>query len=147
MLAQRHVDRLRAARRLDPLPDNAEIPERPAASGPQRADRERLSNLAQDALAASVARLEPRDRLRLGLYYAQDMTLAAIGRALRESEATASRHLARTRRALRDDVAAILKTSHHMDERTIDECFQSLVDDPGALDLGALVKDSVAGTF
>ena len=47
------------------------------------------------SVTAAVAAPEPRDRLRLRCYYAQDPTLAQIGRMLSESEATASRHLSR----------------------------------------------------
>src|SRR5256885_1051694 len=56
------------------------------------------------ALGRAVSRLAARDRLRLGCYYAQELTLAQIGRLLREHEATVSRHLARTRRAIREDI-------------------------------------------
>ena len=51
--------------------------------------------LMRRSVTAAVAALAPRDRLRLRCYYAQDLTLAQIGRMLKESEATASRHLSR----------------------------------------------------
>ena len=53
------------------------------------------------SVSAAVTALAPRDRLRLRCYYAQDLTLAQIGRMLNESEATASRHLSRARRDIR----------------------------------------------
>src|SRR5215831_14679344 len=75
VLAQRYVDRLRADRRLEPLPEEIE-PEAPPSADP---DRDRYVALVRDALARAVARLEARDRLRLASYYVQELTLAQIG--------------------------------------------------------------------
>src|SRR5262249_45166662 len=115
VLSQRDVDRLRAQRRPGPPP--GEGPARssgaggPASSsgvgeqanadraGPPDPDRGRYVSLLRDALGRAVARLADRDRLRLGCYYVQELTLAETGRLLKESEATASRQLTRTRRA------------------------------------------------
>ena len=91
------------------------------------------------AVAAAIATLAPRDRLRLTLYYAQDLTLAAIGRLLGEHEGTVSRHLTRTRLAVRGSVEECLRKDHGFDERAIAECFQSVVDDAGPLDIRELV--------
>ena len=55
----------------------------------------------REVLGSVIAALEPRDRLRLGCYYAQEMTLAQIGRLIGEHEASVSRHLARIRRAMK----------------------------------------------
>jgi hypothetical protein len=73
------------------------------------------------------------------LYYAQDLTLAAIGRLLSEHEATVSRHLTSTRRAVRQSVEECLRKEHGFDEHSVAECFRSVVDDAGPLDLGELV--------
>ena len=61
VLAQRYVDRLRAQRRLEPLPadDRAEIQE------PADPARARYVVLVREALGRAVAGLDPRDRLRL----------------------------------------------------------------------------------
>ena len=95
VLAQRYVDHLRAQRRVEPLSDEASATEAPAPDP----DRLRYLALVRQALAHAVARLASRDRLRLTCYYVQELTLAETGRILREHEATASRQLARTRRA------------------------------------------------
>ena len=87
-------------------------------------------------LAAAIAALAPRDRLRLACYYAQEMTLAQIGKLTREHEATVSRQLAQTRRSIREDVERRLKSEHGFSNAEIDECFESIVDDAGNLDLG-----------
>jgi RNA polymerase sigma factor (sigma-70 family) len=142
VLAQRYVDRLRAQRRLVPLPDAEHRPQRPSAlhheaatAEPQSPDRPRHLALLRRALGRAVARLSDRDRLRLGWYYVQELTLAQIGRALNEHEATASRHLARTRRAIREDVERQLREEVGLKEAQIAECFESAVDDAGPLDL------------
>src|SRR2546428_3429394 len=101
VLAQRHVDRLRAQRRVAPLPDETTEQTAGATTPPSDPDRPRLLTLIKDALAAALSRLSTRDRLRLGCYYAQELTPAEGGRLTAEHEATGSRELARARRALR----------------------------------------------
>lgn len=135
ILAQRHVDHVRAHRRLDRLPDDEA--EMPAVSNdpPPDPDRGRFLALIHQTLAAAIAGLAPRDRLRLGCYYGQDMTLAQIGELLREHEATVSRHLTRTRRAIRDEMERRLRDEHGLDEAGIRECFAAATTDAGALDL------------
>jgi len=138
VVAQRLVDRARAERRFEPLPEG-EAAAGPAsgesASGAEFApDRRRLLGLARQALGAAVAGLETRDRLRLTLYYAQDMTLAAIGRVLGESEATASRKLERTRRSLRAAVERRLREVDRLSDAEVEQCFEHARTDP-AFDL------------
>ena len=63
------------------------------------------------------------------------MTLAQIGRLLGEHEATVSRQLARTRRALRADIEARLHRAGLTDAE-VGECFEAAVGDASPLDLG-----------
>lgn len=93
----------------------------------------------QRAIAGAVAVLAPRDRLRLSCYYAQSLTLAEIGRMLGEHEATVSRQLARARQTIRAEVERRLRETEHMSDPQIAECFASVVDDPGSLDVAAMV--------
>jgi DNA-directed RNA polymerase specialized sigma24 family protein len=93
-------------------------------------ERQRLSMLAQKALDTAIDGLEARDRLRLRLYYGQDLTLARIGRLLGESEATVSRKLERARRGLRSDVSYVLRTRHGLSESAVQQCFQYAADGP-----------------
>jgi len=131
VLAQRHVDRVRADRRLDPLPDDTDVASTVQTPEPDRTDgRARFER----ALAETLSALDARDRLRLACYYAQELTLAETGRVLRESEATASRQLARTRRAIRDGVERRLRADGLADAQ-IAECFAAVTDDVGTLDL------------
>ena len=138
MLSQRYVDRLRQTRRLDPLPPD----ESPAAvAAPVKTidpERRRYAAAIKRAIAAALAQLVPRDRLRLACYYAQNLTLAEIGRALGEHEATASRHLARTRRSIRETVEQHLEREERMTDAEIAECFSSVMSDAGPLDLAEL---------
>jgi RNA polymerase sigma-70 factor, ECF subfamily len=138
VLAQRHVDRLRANRRIEALPDE-ESPEAVHAP-PQPVDpnRERYLSLIQHALTRAIANLVPRDRLRLACYYAQELTLAETARVIGEHEATSSRQLSRTRRAIREDVERQLK-DQGLAEVEIDQCFASVAGDPGPLSLGGLL--------
>ena len=140
VLAQRYVDNLRRTRRLDSLPaddDPGAIAAAPAASEP---DRARHIALIQAAMTVAISRLAPRDRLRLACYYAQDLTLAQIGRALGEHEATTSRHLARTRRTIRQDVERQLERDG-MSAAEIAHCFSSVAEDAGPLDLAEILGD------
>lgn len=146
VLSQRYVDSIRRTRRLEPLPAEDAPGALPANAepGPQ-ADRRRFVAAITVAITSAIARLADRDRLRLACYYAQDLTLAQIGRLLREHEATTSRHLARTRRTIRENVERQLR-SEGMSEAEVAECFASIADDPGPLNvselLGAGRKDS-----
>lgn len=137
VLAQRYVDRLRAQRRVEPLAEDAET----AAAPPADPDRDRYVAFVRDALACAVGALDPRDRLRLASYYVQQLTLAQIGRILRESEASASRHLARTRREIRTDVERYLHERARLNDDQIAACLASVVDDPGALDMKQVIYD------
>jgi hypothetical protein len=91
------------------------------------------------ALASAIRTLAPRDRLRLGCYYVQGLTLAAIGRMFGEHEATASRQLARARAAIRKHVERQLGDEHGLDAAAIAECFERAAGDAGTLDLANLV--------
>lgn len=135
LVTQRYVDQIRAGRRHDPLPEEtspAAIAARPAAIDP---DRARFAAAMRQALGLAIAALEPRDRLRLGCYYSQEMTLAQIGQLIGEHEASVSRHLARIRRAIREDVERQLRGDHRFSDREISECFASLTADAGSIDL------------
>jgi hypothetical protein len=60
-------------------------------------------------METSLALLDSRDRERLGLYYAEEQTLAEIGRTLGEHESSVSRNLERIRRDLRRAVEQALR--------------------------------------
>jgi RNA polymerase sigma-70 factor (ECF subfamily) len=136
VVAQRLVDRARAARRFEPLPeDESSLPGVPGGAAFELdPDRRRFLDLVRHALAEALAGLESRDTLRLSLYYVQAMRLAAIGRVLGESEATASRKLERTRNALRAAVEKRLREVDRLTDAQVDQCFEHARTDP-AFDL------------
>jgi RNA polymerase sigma-70 factor, ECF subfamily len=138
VVAQRLVDKARAARRLEPLPEDGP-PARAAddddgASLELEPDRRRFLGLVRQAMGIAIGALDPRDRLRLTLYYTQDMTLAAIGRVLGESEATASRKLERTRSGLRAAIERRLRDVDRLTDEQVAQCFDHARTDP-AFDL------------
>ena len=145
VLSQRYVDRLRAQKRLEPLPDDESAGALQHASDPTHPERARHLELVHQALARAVDRLDSRGRLRLGCYYVQELTLAEIGRLVGEHEATVSRQLARTRRALREDVERQLRGDHGMNEAQVAECFAAASEDAGLLDLGQLLARKKSG--
>ena len=110
LVSQRFVDRHRETRRLEPLPEETRPPRFAPPSRPRSIPIARdLSRRCAPRWPRPSPRSTPRDRLRLACYYAQEMTLAAIGKLTREHEATVSRQLARTRRAIREDVERRLR--------------------------------------
>lgn len=133
VLAQRHVDEIRRTRRTEPLEneageENTEIASlgAPSPENDSQHNPERANNLAilQAALAAALGALDPRDRLRLAYYYADDRTLAEIGLLVGEHEATVSRKLERTRRDVRARVEASLRGRDRMSEAQVRACLE-----------------------
>ncbi len=114
VLAQRHIDVIRAGRRFESLDDDDAKPSAnkiPKAVSVQPSDphRERYISLFVRALQSALAALDQRDEQRLRLYYAQQQTLAEIGRQLSEHESSVSRNLDRIRLALRLAVEETLR--------------------------------------
>jgi RNA polymerase sigma-70 factor, ECF subfamily len=136
LIAQRWVDRHRETKHLSSLPDESGAAPLRAPTRAIDPDRPRYVAAMRAVLAAAIAALAPRDRLRFACYYAQEMTLAQIAKLTGEHEATVSRQLAKTRRAIRQDVEQRLAADHHFSAAQVEECFASLVDDAGNLDLG-----------
>jgi RNA polymerase sigma factor (sigma-70 family) len=140
VLAQRHVDRIRSDRRLAPIAADDEGPAvlvSPVAADP---DRPRYLAFVKLALLRAVSRLPDRDRLRLGCYYRQDLTLAQTGKLLGEHEATVSRQLARSRKVIRSEVEQYLRVEQGFNDAEIARCFECTMDDPGHLDIGEILN-------
>jgi RNA polymerase sigma-70 factor, ECF subfamily len=132
VLVQRHIDAHRAASRTEQWD--------PAHGGPDRGSRgygampepgrAHAVVITQDALDAAIAALDARDRLRLRLYYGEDLTLSQIGRITGEHEATVSRKLERARRELRRRVEQFLRAEHGLSDAAVAECFAHAADAP-----------------
>jgi len=99
-----------------------------AAAAPADPDRERQVDALRQALAQALGGLEPRDRLRLAYYYAHELTLAEIGKLLREHESTVSRKLQQTRTALRQAVERSLELEHGLTTDDVRACVQAALE-------------------
>jgi RNA polymerase sigma-70 factor len=114
VLAQKQVDLFRTSSRTVSLEAEmeGEAPRELAGrieSVPADPDRERYIGRFERALSTALASLAPRERMILACYYVDQLTLAEIGRLLREHESTVSRQLERLRRALREGVTQALR--------------------------------------
>jgi RNA polymerase sigma factor (sigma-70 family) len=145
ILAQRHVDGIRRARKTEPLEEGdaadgvyatqqSSFGNAPAASfvnslassavsapDPQRS---RFLAILQAVLTAALDAVQPRDRLRLAYYYVEGLKLAEIGRLLGEHEATVSRKLDRTRREIRKRVEGALRQEKKLSAAQLQLCFE-----------------------
>jgi len=135
ILSQRYVDSIRASRReesLDATPAASGDFEQPVRAIPEPGvpafepdpDRACLLAFLQTAITDAIAALDSRDRLRLAYYYAQDLTLAQIGRLTNEHEATVSRKLGRTRRHIRAHVERFLRDTKRLADAQIRLCYR-----------------------
>lgn len=155
VLAQRHVDQIRSGRKFDSLDDQPadgeprRILEPATAEIPPDPRREQYVQRFREALTQSLASLDSRDRTRLQLYYAEDRTLAEIGRAIGEHESSVSRNLERVRKELRATVEGLLRAgtaasngaspSQGLDDAQIALCIQYASED-AAIDLEKLFQ-------
>ncbi|MGO9601978.1 MAG: RNA polymerase sigma factor [Candidatus Binataceae bacterium] len=122
VLAQRHIDFLREARRTEPIDDRTDLPD-PASSDPPDLDRQRYVGAVAIAVEKALGALDTRDRMRLGYYYRHGLKLKEIGRLMGESESGVSRHLDRTRRALRAEIERVLAEEHRLSRDQIRLCY------------------------
>jgi RNA polymerase sigma-70 factor len=161
VLAQRHIDIIRAEKKFDSLDGGAEdgetrrVPELRVAEIPCDPHRATYLQKFREALTLALASLDVRDRDRLRLHYAEDRTLAEIGRQLGEHESSVSRNLERVRRELRGTVEGLLragKTASNggtaaqdgagapgMDDAQVALCIQYAAED-AAIDLDKLFE-------
>lgn len=126
ILAQRHIDYFRAARKLEPLDNRAELESSTEQRDP---DRARYVAAVGAALNSALATLDARDRTRLGYYYREQLKLREIARIMRESESAVSRNLDRTRVALRFQIERALKQESHLSEDQIRLCYTYAAED------------------
>ncbi len=145
VLAQKHVDLLRTSGKTVSLDEQKESETFHRAPAIQRGigtadpNREKYLGRVARCLSVALAALTPRERLLLACYYVDRLTLAEIGRMLREHEATISRHLERTRRTLREQVEQSLRSGSRaldgsvaepaMDDAQVELAFEYAVQD------------------
>jgi RNA polymerase sigma factor (sigma-70 family) len=114
VLAQRHIDEIRAGRRFEELgDDDAAGAKQMAIQGPTPIapdpHRDRYLAAFRDALNIVLKSLPQLDSDRLRMYYAEEITLAEIGRKLGEHESSVSRNLERIRKEMRKAVEDLLR--------------------------------------
>ena len=128
ILAQRHIDEIRRTRKMDsldePAEEGAQQSEAVATNPSPDPERDRYLVILQATLATVLDALAPRDRLRLAYYYADELTLAEIGKLTREHESTVSRQLDRTRRDVRRNVEATLRKEKKLSEAQLRLCYE-----------------------
>jgi len=154
VLSQRHIDALRAGKKFESLDAGEEdgetrrLPELAKIELPSDPYRELYLHKFREALRLALAELEPRDRSRLHLYYAEDRTLAEIGKQLGEHESSVSRNLERIRKELRATVEGLLRAGKvadggpatpGMDDAQIALCIQ-YAGEHSAIDLDKLFE-------
>jgi len=159
VLAQRHVDKIRAGRKFEELEDEdgrGQPESRIAARATlQVADPHRAKYLLKftEALQTALKNLDARDVERLRMYYGEQKKLAEIGRALGEHESSVSRHLEKARGDVRHAVEEILRGGSEaangdgsivgMSEAEIALCFEYAAED-APIDLDKLFSRSPA---
>ncbi len=154
VLSQRHIDVLRTGKKFRSLDADEEDGEsrRPRALSkialPSDPYRELYLSRFREALKLALAELEPRALSRLHLYYAEDRTLAEIGKQLGEHESSVSRNLERIRKELRATVEGLLRAGKvadggpatpGMDDAQIALCIQ-YAGEHSAIDLDKLFE-------
>jgi RNA polymerase sigma factor (sigma-70 family) len=153
ILAQRHIDSIRAGKKFDSLDDAGEngelrrVPEPGKVELPADPHRELYLQRFRECLSLALTSLEVRDCKRLRLYYVEDRTLVDIGRELGEHESSVSRNLERIRKELRTVVEGLLRAGKAaanggtaatgFDDAQIGLCIQYAAED-AAIDLDKL---------
>ena len=124
VLAQRHVDYIRAQSRIAPLDDHLEQPTGTSDDHDEESgERARYVAMLGKALDAALKALEPRDRMRMAYYYRHDLSLKEIGRVMNEHESTVSRRLARTRDYLKREIERTLHDGDRLSRDQIRLCY------------------------
>ncbi len=139
MLARRFVDLTRKAAQIKRLESS---PNEPATEvDPSDPDRFRYVNALGTALSEALGALEARDRLRLGYYYLENLTLREIARLLHEHPSSVSRRLQQTRSDLKQRVERWLRREQHLSEEQIRLCYD-YASEQWPFDLGRAFSES-----
>ena len=125
VLAQRHIDYVRAQARLQPLDEQFEQAAEGIDDHADASDSERARYVAMlgKALDAALKSLSSRDRMRMAYYYRHELSLKEIGRVMDEHESTVSRRLARTRDYLKGEIERALREGDKLSGEQIRLCY------------------------
>jgi RNA polymerase sigma-70 factor len=139
VLARRFVDLTRAAARTVSL--EGQPHESTTEGDPSDPDRFRYVSALSAALSEALGALESRDRLRLGYYYLENLTLREIARLLDEHPSSVSRRLQQTRGELKRRVERSLRREQHLSEEQIRLCYD-YASEQWPFDLGRVLSES-----
>ena len=121
VLYQKFVNEYRRQRRMEPLSDDAAEP--PGRTGSVSAeDDRRYAEILGEAVEAALGELSPQEKILLGFYYVEELTLKQIGRLTGEHEATISRHLEGLRKKLRRRIENHLRKVRKLSAIEVDQC-------------------------
>jgi RNA polymerase sigma-70 factor (ECF subfamily) len=125
VLAQRHIDYVRAQARLQPLDEQFEQAAEGIDDHADASDSERARYVAMlgKALDAALKSLSSRDRMRMAYYYRHELSLKEVGRVMDEHESTVSRRLARTRDYLKGEIERALREGDKLSGEQIRLCY------------------------
>ncbi|HZP00645.1 MAG TPA: RNA polymerase sigma factor [Terriglobia bacterium] len=121
VLYHKFVNEYRRTSRLEPLPEGPSetiAPNRAVSEG----DEARYAKCLAEALEAALGGLTPADKLLLGYYYVQGLTLKQIGLLTGDHEATVSRHLAAVTRKLRKRIENHLRRVERLSAHEVERC-------------------------
>lgn len=90
----------------------------------------RYSAALEDSLTLSCHELSPRERLMLLWRYQDGLQLGQIAQLLGIHQSNVTRQLERMQAKLRDRVTEILSAKHGLSKHAIQECLESIVDNP-----------------
>jgi len=121
VLFQKFVDEYRRQSRFEPLPEAPQEPPSARQSVSEEDDRRYATCLGR-AVEAVLAALPSEEKLLLGYYYVQGMTLKQIAALSGESEATFSRRLEGLRKRLRKRIEGHLRRVEKLSAFEVDRC-------------------------
>ena len=143
IVAQRHIDGIRAGARFDSIDQAPELigkeTSNPTSHDPRHHE---LMRIFSTAIAAAMVALPAEDRMRLRLYYAEQLKLQDIARLMGEHESTISRKLERVRKQLREQVESALREEHRLSRDQIQLCYEHAIDE-AVLDISAALTAPV----
>jgi RNA polymerase sigma factor (sigma-70 family) len=121
VLYHKFVNEFRRTSRLEPLPEGPGETIAPERAVSER-DEARYAKYLGEAVEAVLCGLIPADKLLLGYYYLQGMTLKQIGLLTGDHEATVSRHLAAVTRKLRQRIENHLRRVGRLSAHEVERC-------------------------
>lgn len=121
VLHHKFVNEYRRSSRLEPLPEEPSETTAPARAVSE-ADEARYAKYLGEAVEAVLGELIPSDKLLLGYYYVQGLTLKQIGLLKGDHEATVSRHLAAVTQKLRKRIEGHLRRVERLSAHEVERC-------------------------